>query len=224
MPPLGHIYGGGWHSSTRAALLSLSTYIKPNMTFAEIGAGSGIISVASKLLGAGSGYATELAPEALAALIKVFAANNITDVQIVNGTFPLTTVDLVIVSITSEWFKNNLQNIKMCLNPGGRIINVEDNSDLTIIVNDTSSTISAPHELLPVPKVVTMAQARRALKRAGLLVTIQTIVDASDDETSVAWDYGTNVHRNDQLVADMTIKLGLTETQMDNLFKQATTI
>ena len=110
MVPLSASYGGGWQATTQAALTALPLHLKPGMSFAEIGAGSGILSVAAKLLGAGKCYATELSRDALAVMPRVFAANNV-DVEIIDGTFVDTQVDLAVVSISTDWFAENHHNI-----------------------------------------------------------------------------------------------------------------
>lgn len=111
MPPLGHVEGAGWRDVTQAALLALPDYVAPGKTFAEIGAGSGILSVAAKLLGADRCYATELNPDALEAARRVFAANHV-DVELIEGTFPSETVDVAVVSISTDFAKQNRHKIK----------------------------------------------------------------------------------------------------------------
>jgi len=112
MPPLGHVEGGGWRNVTQAALLALPDYVTPNCSFAEIGAGSGILSVAAKLLGAGKCYATELNPEALEAARRVFAANSV-DVELIEGSFPPDDdLDVVIVSISTAFYEKNKDRIR----------------------------------------------------------------------------------------------------------------
>lgn len=107
MPPLGHVFGAGWHPVTQAALLALPSVIAPGCSFAEIGAGSGILCVAAKLLGAGKCYAIEMDREALAIMPGVFAVNNLTDVEIIDGTFPPEPVDVAFVSISTDFAKDN---------------------------------------------------------------------------------------------------------------------
>lgn len=69
-----------------------------------------------------------------------------------------------------------------------------------------------------VPRVVSMAQARVALRRAGLIDAVQSAVEAAGGETFDAWEYATQVSRASALVADLSIALGLTTQQVDELF------
>lgn len=103
MPPIGpDVFGCGWEAETQAALLALPSHITRGCSFAEIGAGSGILSVAAKLLGAGKCWATEKAPAALETAPKVFKANKV-EVTLVADTFPPEPVDVAVVSISSDF-------------------------------------------------------------------------------------------------------------------------
>jgi len=126
MPPLGHVFGAGWHGSTQAALNELPNHIIKGCSFAEIGAGSGILSVAAKLLGAGKCYATELSPEAIEAARRVFKANKV-DVTLIEGSFIDEEVDVAVISISTEFVHENHSFIK-----AKKIIAVHD--DFTIEV------------------------------------------------------------------------------------------
>lgn len=111
MPPLGHIFGAGWHTHTQVALYALKEHLKPGMTFAEIGAGSAILSVAAMKIGAKKAYATEINPDALVAAKRVISANDV-KVTLVDGTFLEQEVDLAIISISSSFAHDNLDKIK----------------------------------------------------------------------------------------------------------------
>lgn len=126
LPPLGHVEGTGWREVTQAALKELPFHIVPDCSFAEIGAGSGILSVAAKLLGAGKCYATEINPEALAAAKKVFSANNV-EIELIEGTFIKEHVDVAMVSISSTFIKENYQLIKAT-----KMIAVHDDATIEI--------------------------------------------------------------------------------------------
>lgn len=76
----------------------------------------------------------------------------------------------------------------------------------------------------PVPYravVVTPAQMRLALYRAGLLDQVQAIAD-SDPEASIVWEYATTIYRNSPFID--ALKGGFTDEQIDDLFATAAKI
>ena len=70
----------------------------------------------------------------------------------------------------------------------------------------------------------TMRQARLALKQQGLLATVQSNIDALPEESQIEWEYAAVVERKSPLVASLGAALGLTETELDDLFKLALTL
>lgn len=70
----------------------------------------------------------------------------------------------------------------------------------------------------------TMRQARLALKQQGLLATVQANIDALSEDSQIEWEYAAVVERKSPLVASLGAALGLTETQLDDLFKLAITL
>lgn len=56
----GMAFGTGGHPTTRLCLKALEDYIKPGMTVADIGTGSGILSIGAARLGAARVYATDI--------------------------------------------------------------------------------------------------------------------------------------------------------------------
>ena len=80
----------------------------------------------------------------------------------------------------------------------------------------------------PVPKIVTMRQARLALLGAGLLTTVEATLAALPEPTKTAaqieWEYSQEVHRDKALVQMLAPLLGLTTEQLDNLFIIASTL
>lgn len=74
-----------------------------------------------------------------------------------------------------------------------------------------------------VPQVVTPLQARRAINAAGLRSSIEAAVAAADQDVKDAWEYATEIRRDNALIATMAATLNLTETDIDNLFIVAAT-
>ena len=78
----------------------------------------------------------------------------------------------------------------------------------------------------PVPQVVSRFQARAALHLAGLLGTVQTMMEnpATDPLARLAWQDAQEFRRTSPTVLAMGAALGLTDSQLDALFVQAATI
>lgn len=83
-------------------------------------------------------------------------------------------------------------------------------------------------EVLSVPTVVTMRQARLALLQVGLLSQVNTAVanmpGAAGDTARIEWEFSSTVERNRPLVQSLIGALGLTESQLDDLFRLAATL
>ncbi len=56
----GHLFGTGLHRTTQMCMAALEKIVKPGMRMADIGCGSGILSVLSLMLGAKSAYACDI--------------------------------------------------------------------------------------------------------------------------------------------------------------------
>ena len=76
-----------------------------------------------------------------------------------------------------------------------------------------------------VPDAVTMRQARLALLGAGKLADVEAAINSlpspMKEQARISWDYSSQVHRSHGIVAQMGPALGLSETDIDNLFKVA---
>jgi len=81
-------------------------------------------------------------------------------------------------------------------------------------------TVSIPSP--GVPQSVTMRQARLALHAAGLLTSVDAAIAAMDepDKTaaSITWEFAQTVDRGFGMVPQLAAALGMTETQIDDLF------
>lgn len=88
-----------------------------------------------------------------------------------------------------------------------------------------SAWVPAP---LPVPAVVTMRQARLALLKNNMLTQVNTAVanmpGAAGDTARIEWEFSSTVERNRPLVQSLIGALGLTESQLDDLFRLAATL
>lgn len=72
---------------------------------------------------------------------------------------------------------------------------------------------------------VTMRQARLALFQQGLLSQVETAIAALPDAeripAQIEWEYGSNVQRSSPWVVKLTAALGLTPSDVDQLFDLA---
>ena len=89
----------------------------------------------------------------------------------------------------------------------------------------TDEEIAAEVERLATatPKVTTVTprQARLALLEAGLLDTIETKLRGKNKAIQIAWDYATEINRDDPLITAIAQELNLTDAAIDLLFKNA---
>lgn len=76
----GHAFGSASHETTRMCLDVLAERVKPGMTVADIGCGSGVLAIAAARLGAGVVVGTDSAPEAIVATLDNVQRNDVADV------------------------------------------------------------------------------------------------------------------------------------------------
>lgn len=77
----------------------------------------------------------------------------------------------------------------------------------------------------PVPQIVSRFQARAVLMLAGKLEAVQAAVDGSDDPlVKLAWSEAVEFNRQSPTIAALAGAIGLTEAEVDDLFRQAATI
>ena len=75
-----------------------------------------------------------------------------------------------------------------------------------------------------VPNTVSMRQARLALLQFGLLTLVEGAMTQGTDADKIEWEYAIEVNRNTFLVQNMQAVLGITDTDLDNLFTLASTL
>ena len=73
----------------------------------------------------------------------------------------------------------------------------------------------------PVPSQVSPRQIRQALNRAGLRAAVEYAVSVSDQDTKDWWEYATVFERNNPQVAGMATALGVSDSQLDDLWRLA---
>jgi hypothetical protein len=72
-----------------------------------------------------------------------------------------------------------------------------------------------------VPQVISMRQARLALLAADQLTAADAAVAAAGGAAQIEWEYAAEVRRDHPLIAGIGGALGLTEEEIDELFKAA---
>lgn len=91
--------------------------------------------------------------------------------------------------------------------------------------NGTAFVVDEAERRARIPRTVTMRQARLALLGAGLLPTVDAAVTAmpgaAGEAARIEWEYSGEVQRDKALVKGLSASLGLTETQLDDLFTAA---
>ena len=77
-----------------------------------------------------------------------------------------------------------------------------------------------PEPIIIIPQVITMRQARLQLLEVGLLDDVEALV-ALDRKSQIEWEYASEVYRQSPLVEAIKGGLNLTDTQIDNMFVEA---
>ena len=73
-------------------------------------------------------------------------------------------------------------------------------------------------DVVVVPKSVSMRQARLALLQSKLLDSVESAVTAAGRSAQIEWEFASDVRRDWPLLISLASQLGLTSTQVDDLF------
>jgi len=155
---------GTRESEERTDLLMDALDLKPGMTVADIGAGSGYFTVPmAKRVAPGTVFGTDIQPEMLAFLEARARTENLRNIKGILGDtddamLPVASVDLVLLVDAYHEFDQPLEmmtSIARALKPGGRVALVEYRGE------DPEVPIKPLHKM-------TEAQARREMSAAGL--------------------------------------------------------
>lgn len=79
------------------------------------------------------------------------------------------------------------------------------------------------HNMIPEsqPWAITPLQAKLALNRAGILEQVETYLASADKETQIAWESASEFRRDSPLLLTISIQLGMTDKELDDLFLMA---
>lgn len=93
-------------------------------------------------------------------------------------------------------------------------------SDLVLLTDEEEAAIEPPPPA--VPDAITMRQARLALLGAGLLATVDAAIDGlpspQREAAWIEWEYAAEVRRDSAMITMLAPALGLSDTQVDELF------
>lgn len=87
-------------------------------------------------------------------------------------------------------------------------------ADIGIIVSEPQSTSYV------IPQTITPRQARLYLHSIGKLSEVEAIVK-TNELYQIEWEYSLNYDRNNVLVTEIGLQLGWNETELDNMFIEA---
>jgi ribosomal protein L11 methyltransferase len=122
----GMAFGTGLHPTTRLCLRAAEELVEPGQRVLDVGAGSGILSIAAARLGAAHVEAVEIEPVAAAVCQENIARNGVADVVSVRqGTLegpPPEPFDLILANITIRTLLELHERLAQQLRPGGKAV------------------------------------------------------------------------------------------------------
>jgi hypothetical protein len=71
------------------------------------------------------------------------------------------------------------------------------------------------------PRTISMRQARLELLSRELLDVVNAQISTMSQSAQIEWEYATEVHRNNPLVAQLQTSLNMTDSDMDLFFYEA---
>jgi hypothetical protein len=94
---------------------------------------------------------------------------------------------------------------------------------------EVSREINSRAQAMALPALsVAMWQARAALQKNGMLVTVDAAIAALSgdfgDIAKIQWNFASTVERDNPLISSMQKNLGLSDEQIDELFAYAATL
>ncbi len=121
----GQAFGTGHHETTRLCLAALDETVQPGMHVLDVGAGSGILSIAAVKLGAARVDAFEIDPIAADVARANCEANGASECVAVHGGFPgdgVPPADLAVANVSARADIELAAGIAGGLKPSGRVI------------------------------------------------------------------------------------------------------
>jgi ribosomal protein L11 methyltransferase len=133
----GQAFGTGTHETTQLTMEALERWVEPSQIVLDIGTGSGILAIASRLLGARGVFACDIDPVAAHVALANIHRNAENDVWTFCGSVDAVrsgSVQLVLCNMTADLIVELLDDIRRVLKPQGIAIFsgilLEQNEDL----------------------------------------------------------------------------------------------
>jgi AraC-like DNA-binding protein len=109
------------------------------------------------------------------------------------------------------------------------IINLETGEQIIVDMTEeeiaehlAAAAVTAAEQAAYVPQSVPMWTVRVVLQNNGMLEQAQAIIDASENNALKAiWEYGNFAERNSPTMLSLASALGISEEQLDQLFRDA---
>lgn len=114
----GQAFGTGTHETTQLTMEALSRWIEPDQTVLDVGTGSGILAIASRLLGAKAVFACDIDPVATQVALANIARNGGNGISVFCGSLDAAqndSVGLLLGNLTAEVIINLFAEIDRVL-------------------------------------------------------------------------------------------------------------
>lgn len=122
----GMAFGTGTHETTVLCLQALEKYVKPGDVVIDVGTGTGILSIASALLGAGKVYGYDLDPVAIKSAKTNIQLNGVESVVSISENNLLDGVkkqsDLIVANLLAPLIAELMEDVPKVLKKGGTLI------------------------------------------------------------------------------------------------------
>jgi hypothetical protein len=107
-----------------------------------------------------------------------------------------------------------------------RLVDIPDDAQINWVLHDGKWLADLPSPPAQVPEMVTNYQARAALLQVGLFVTVDAMIKAMEPTQPAfqAWEFANNFYRNSEFINTLGAGLGLSSTEIDDLFILAASI
>jgi hypothetical protein len=101
-----------------------------------------------------------------------------------------------------------------------------DNRDYTdFLLWESSGGVPQPADIpVKIYQPLSAWQVRKVLTASGLRAQVEATVLAADQDTQDAWHYASNFQRDDPILNAMTVSLGITPKDLDNMFDLGITL